>query len=76
MDPKGSDAANDRGGGQWPEVPPVKRIGRPRVHEEDFAHGDDAAALPGGQRTSATAALSRFADRDGVHADREPVAAD
>ena len=25
------------GGGQWPEVPPVKRVGRPHVHKEDFA---------------------------------------
>src|SRR5271166_6119383 len=76
MGPKRSGAADDRGGGQWPEVPPVKRIGRPHVHEEDFAHGDDAAALPGGQRTSATVALTRFADRDCVDADRESVAAD
>src|SRR5271166_589134 len=76
MGPKGSGAADDRGGGQWPEVPPVKRVGRPRVHGEDFAHGDDAAALPDGERPATTVALTRFADRDGVHADCEPVAAD
>ena len=34
---KRSGAANDRGGGRRPEAPPVKRVGRPRVHEEDFA---------------------------------------
>src|SRR5208337_1117801 len=75
MGPKRSGAADNRGGGQWPEVPPVKRVGRQRVHEEDFAHGDDAAALPDRQGTAATVALMRFADRDGVHADCEPFAA-
>lgn len=76
MGPKRSGAADDRGGGQWPEVPPVKRVGRPRVHEEDFAHSDDSAALPDRQRTAATVALARFADRDGANADCEPVATD
>ena len=41
-----------------------------------MAQSDDAAALPGGQRTAATVALTRLADRNGVDADREPVAAD
>ena len=53
-----------------------QRVGRPRVHDEDFADSDDAAALPGGQRTAATVALTRFADLDRGDADREPVAAD
>ena len=76
MGPKGNGATNDRDGVQWAEVPPVKRVGRLGAHEEDFAHGDDATALPGGQRTAAAVTLARFADRDRVDADREPVAAD
>jgi hypothetical protein len=76
MGPKRSGAADNRDGGQWPEVPPIKRVSRLGVHEEDFAYGDDATVLPGGQRTVPTVALARFADLDRVNANRERIAAD
>ena len=75
MGPKRSGAADDRGGRQRPEIPAVERVG-PRVHEEDFARGDDAAALPDRQRAAATVTFARFADRDSIDGDRESVAAD
>jgi hypothetical protein len=61
--------------GNGPKYRPSSELAD-RVHEEDFARGDDAAALPEGQRTAAAVALARFADRDGANADCEPVATD
>ena len=68
-------ATDDRGGGQRSEIPAVEGVGGP-VHEEDFALGEDAAALPDGQRAATAVALAGVAHGNGVDADGAAETAD
>jgi len=65
----------DRGCRQHPEISPIKRVRRLPVHEEDFARGNDAAALPGGQRPASAVAMVRFTVRDVVDGNGQSVSA-
>jgi hypothetical protein len=74
--PKRLRAADNGGDGQWPEIPTVKGVGGLPVHEEDVALGEDAAALPKGQRAAMAVALARVSDRKGIDGDGAADAAD
>ena len=45
--------------GNAPKYRPSSEVRRLPVHEEDFAVGDDVAALPDGQRATAAVTLAR-----------------
>ena len=51
-------------GRQRSEISAVKGVPGLPVHQEDFAGGDQAAALPDGQRTPEMIAAERGANRD------------
>lgn len=52
-------ATDDRIEREWAEIPAVETVSRVPVHEEDFTIGNDAAALPAGQRSAATVMIER-----------------
>lgn len=52
-------AADDRIEREWAEIPAVETVSRVPVHEEDFTIGNDAAALPAGQRPATTVTIER-----------------
>ncbi len=62
--------------GQRPEIPAVEGVRGLPVHEEDIAVGDDAAAVPDGQRAAQMIAVERLAHRDAVDGDRAVGPAD
>jgi hypothetical protein len=47
-----------------------------RIQEEDFVLADDAATLPGRERTASAVALSRVGNYDSIDRDDEPTSAD
>jgi predicted acylesterase/phospholipase RssA len=69
IDPERDRATDDRGGGQRTEIASVERVGGPRVHQEDVALSDGAAALPDRKRAAAAIALAGIAHFDCVDSD-------
>src|SRR5581483_495517 len=74
--PQRDRAADDRVRGERAEVAAVHAVGSGPVHEEDFAIGDAAAALPGRQDTAGAIARQRVAHVDAVDRYMCAVAAD
>src|SRR5271169_5564018 len=74
--PERDRATDDRGGGQRPEIASVERVGGLRVHQEDVALCDDAAALPDRKRPVAAVALAGLAQFNRVDSDAAADAAD
>jgi hypothetical protein len=74
-DPERGRAADDRRDGQNAEITSVERVGGLRIQEEDFVLADDAATLPGRERTASAIVFARVGDRDGVDRDDEAVPA-
>ena len=69
MGPKRSGAADDRGGGQRSEVPPVKRVGRPRFMRKTSPTARTRQPCQTGSGRPRLSRSTRFADRNGVDAD-------
>src|SRR5437879_1269692 len=67
--PQRKRAANDRAFGDRSEVAAIEAGLDVPVHEEDFAGGDGATALPDRQLAAAPIARQRLAHRDSVNAD-------
>ena len=61
---------DDGGGGDRAEIPAVEGIPGLPVHEEDIAAGNDATAVPNGQRAAQMIPVERVAHRDAVDSDR------
>src|SRR5271170_8422568 len=76
IDPERDRATDDRGGWQRAEIASVERVGGPRVHQEDVACCDDAAALPDRERAAAAVALAGIAHFDRVDSDAAADATD
>src|ERR1700678_4321904 len=76
MDPERDRAADDRGGGERAEITSLERVGGLRVHQEDVAVCDDAAALPDRERAAAAIALAGIAHFDRVDSDAAADATD
>jgi hypothetical protein len=53
----------------------IKRVRRLPIHDENFAFGDHATALPDRQRSTSTVALAGLAQSDVVEGGREPIPA-
>ncbi len=65
-------AADDGGRRKRPEVPPVQRVRRLPVHQEELTRGDDVASLPDGKRPTPSVAFARRAHRNRIDHYREP----
>ena len=68
--------ADDSGGRKRAEIAAVEGVLGLPVHEEDIAAGNDAAAMPNGQRTAQMIAVECVTHRDAVDSDRAVRPAD
>ncbi len=76
LDPDRHGLADDRGGRERPEIPPVQAVWDGPVHQEDLTPVELAAAAPARQEAAQMVAVERGPGSDAVDGDGIAPAAD